>query len=325
MNAQYPLRNEGGRKPLLVGCIQVSGHTSSPTSALEEASRLVAEAADAGAQLVLCPELLAVPYTLGPDLWDSTESRGGLTERWLCEMAKRHRIHIGAGYLEDSGRDLFNTFTLLQPDGVIAGRVRKRSHGFLEGPLFRNSLSPRVIPTRLGRIGVGICFDNYLRDCLAEFREAEVDLILMPHCWPSQPHPNRFALLMDSLFHRIAAEYAQFCNAPVLLSNKGGAVELQGRIPGRLFAHTPLRFDGGSRICDADGATIASFDAEVGVLTATVGMDLAPLFQRVTPPPAVYWSIPPDRSRWILAGAHLLLTRWGRIRYRFSRRKRGGV
>src|SRR5262249_37880969 len=114
-------------RTLRVAGIQVESRNRDVHGNLRRAEVLVAVAAGRGAELVLCPEFLAPGYVYDPSLWDLAEPRGGPTEFWLARMARQHRLYIGASYLEASGDDFYNTFTLMRPDGAAAGRVRKES------------------------------------------------------------------------------------------------------------------------------------------------------------------------------------------------------
>src|SRR5436190_23048059 len=149
-------------RTLTLAAIQPQSRNFDIDGNLRRAEALVETAAQRGAQLVLCPELLAAGYIYDQHIWNSAEPRGGPTETWLARMARRHRLYIGASYLEADGDDFYNTFTLMNPDGSVAGRVRKQSLPGFEGWFFRSCSRPKVIETELGRVGVGICHDNNL-------------------------------------------------------------------------------------------------------------------------------------------------------------------
>src|SRR5687768_10621576 len=114
-------------RTLKVAAVQVESRNFDVQGNLGRAEVLVAAAAERGAELVLCPEFLAPGYIYHASLWDVAEPCDGPTETWLVRMARQHRLYIGASYLEASDDDYFNTFTLVKPDGTLAGRVRKES------------------------------------------------------------------------------------------------------------------------------------------------------------------------------------------------------
>ena len=126
-----------GSRTLRLAAVQAESRDFDVVGNLRRAESLVEAAGERGAELVLCPELLAAGYVYDAALWKAAEPRGGPTESWLARMARRHGIYIGATYLEASGDDFFNTFTLMKPDGSPAGRVRKQSLPGFEGWFFR--------------------------------------------------------------------------------------------------------------------------------------------------------------------------------------------
>ena len=134
-------------RTLRVAGVQVESRNFDVEGNLRRAESLVAAAGDRGAELVLCPELLAAGYVYDAPLWNAGEPRGGPTESWLARMARRHGIYIGASYLEASGDDFFNTFTLMKPDGSPAGRVRKQSLPGFEAWFFHRGSGPVVFGT----------------------------------------------------------------------------------------------------------------------------------------------------------------------------------
>ena len=65
---------------LKVAGVQVQSRNLDVAGNLHRAELLVATAARRGAQLVLCPELLAAGYVYHQSIWDAAEPRGGPTE-----------------------------------------------------------------------------------------------------------------------------------------------------------------------------------------------------------------------------------------------------
>src|SRR6266568_3645890 len=93
---------------LRVAAVQVESRHFDVEGNLRRAEVLVVAAAKRGAELVVCPELMAAGYIYDPAIWDVAEPRGGATEVWLARMARQHRIYIGASYLEACGDDFYN-------------------------------------------------------------------------------------------------------------------------------------------------------------------------------------------------------------------------
>ena len=275
----------------------------------------------AEAVLALCPEFLATGYLYHHSIWDSAEPRGGPTETWLGKMARSHGMLIGASYLEADGEDLFNTFTLVNPDGSVAGRVRKHTPGFIEARYFKSGTESRVIQTEVGRVGVGICFDNYTQDFLEEMHREKVDLILMPHSSPV-PKTSRFIARAVSFgVHNIASYCARALETPVLMVNKASHGCFNTPLPPIPFLRIPMFFRGSSTICDADGTVIARVGESEGVVIADVTLDPERKTIRL-PQTRDYWSLEPDRFPRLLAGCHKISKTVGGLSYSLSRRRR---
>ena len=311
------------RADLRVAAVQVHSDNGRARENLDNAAGYVAQAASAGAQLILCPEFLATGYIFHRSIWDAGEPAGGLTERWLVDRAREHEVHIGASYLEAEGDEFFNTFTLVGPDGRVRGRVRKRSLPVFEGWYFRRSTGPRVIETELGRIGVGICNDNQTASFLTEMWEAAPDLILMPHSAPT-PEPPLVSRLVcppyDRMVARCAPAYAGALGVPVVMCNKFATQAVTSPIPLLPLGRVRWRFRGQSAIVDAAGSTLAELTDREGVLIA----DVRPGMRPAQPPKTHgYWSFRPEMGGRALGTLLTALEHLGQAAYGSSRiRKR---
>jgi N-carbamoylputrescine amidase len=296
-------------KTLKVAAVQVESRDGEVAANLARAEPLVAQAAAAGAQLVLCPELLAAGYRYDESLWRSGERHGGPTEAWLARRAAAHRIYLGASYLEVDGDDFFNTFALAAPDGSIAGRVRKESLPAFEGWFFAGSDSPKTIDTPLGRIAVGICQDNHTARFVGRIADASPDLVLMPHSAPCAPVAR--ALVRESL-GAIAPHYARELGAPVVLVNKA-RTRMAMPVPGLPRRTVPMAFPGMSMIADSDARVVAQLGSGEGVAIAEVTLD--PARKRRPTVPSGYWARRPARLPRFGAAFLVVMERLGKRAY----------
>jgi N-carbamoylputrescine amidase len=308
-------------RSLRVAGIQVSSQNGLVEENLSNATHLVEQVVRQRAQLILCPELMLTGYTLHRSIWSAAEPIGGPTEIWLERMARVHQVFIGAGYLEADGEDLFNTFTLMEPGGKLAGRVRKHSPGFLEGWFFRSGSEPRVIETALGRLGVGICFDNYTGRFFEEMQAEEIDLLLMPH---SSPVPVAFPPIAKAIQRELldlAPFFSQALGVPAVLVNKAGPNVFRTPLPPLPLPKIRLAFEGGSTICGSDGVPLARLGVKNGVVISDVILDPA---RKVADRRAYsgYWSVRPRRLPRVCAALHRLLAGLGGASYYWSQRRR---
>lgn len=220
---------------------------------LERAEPFIEQAAADGAQIILLPEFMPQGYSLSPDMWDSGEPREGRTVAWLKETSERLHIWLGTSYLEAEGYDFYNTFVLTNPEGKEEGRVRKRYPAGPEAFFFRGEAGSHVIETALGRIGIGICYENVL--CFHEelMYEESADIVLMPHSAPDLTPDNATGMTP-------AERYAQLLGIPAVMVNKCG--------PWKEY-----RFGGRSTIADCDGTVKAQLRYQEGVIVADVILD----------------------------------------------------
>jgi N-carbamoylputrescine amidase len=284
MNAIRTLRLAG---------VQVESRNLDVQGNLRRAEALVAVAADRGAELVLCPEFLAPGYVYDPSIWDVAELRGGPTELWLACMARQHGLYIGASYLEASGEDFYNTFTLMRPDGTVAGRVRKESLPGFEGWFFRSCSESKVIETELGRIGVGICHDNNTAQFMRRVSQDHVDLLLMPHSGPGITM-GPLKLVGDHgrrMLREVARFYASAFGVPTVMVNKAAGEDSWSPVPSVPLVRFRFHFVGQSTICSADASVCDQLDEQEGVVVAEVVLD--PKRKRQPRIPTGYWSRPP--------------------------------
>ena len=259
---------------------------------LRRAEPLVARAAREGARLLLCPEFLATGYVYHRSIWNRAEARDGPTERWLRAMANRHGVYIGASYLQAEGSDFFNTFTLVDPQGAVAGRVRKESLPGFEGWYFRSCRGKKTIDTALGRIAVGICQDNQTARFMSRVRSEGADLVLMPHSAPHMLGPVRLvARHLQDLLVDVAGFYATAFGVPVLMVNKATGEDTLSPVPVLPLIRLRMRYPGLSCVCDADGFVLDRLGGEEGIVAAEISLD--PERRRRPTAPSGYWARPP--------------------------------
>ncbi|MGK5041976.1 carbon-nitrogen hydrolase family protein [Janthinobacterium sp. GB1R12] len=138
---------------------------------LATARRLVAQAAAAGAQLVVLPEYWAIMGKQETDKLAHAEQPGsGPIQDGMAQMARQHGIWLIGGTLPlISGQEgkVLNTTLVYDPQGEPAGRYDKiHLFGFTRGAESYNesrTIVPgaqvRSIETPFGRVGLSICYD----------------------------------------------------------------------------------------------------------------------------------------------------------------------
>jgi len=238
---------------------------------LKQAEAWVIQAARQGARLVLLPELMPSGYFLTEELWDCAEPFHGRTVSWLTGLSNQLGIYIGTSFLEAEGEDFYNAFVLAAPGGGIAGRVRKSPPASLEACFYRAGDDSHVVETDLGRIGVGICYENLLFERLEDLFTNGVDLVLQPAAaGRSKPIKPGDIQLFDQMVERIAPSYARALGVPVIFSDRTGPINTPLPLEMGEFNSS---FPGYSKIVDSDGAVKARLGEEEGFIVADVQLD----------------------------------------------------
>ena len=149
-------------------------------------ARMTAQAAAQGAQIVAFPECCISGYwhlrkLSSVELHALAEPAfSGPSSLRLMELAREHRLTIGAGLVElgDDGQ-LYNTYIVAMPDGRFA-RHRKL-HVFVSQYLSPGS-EYTVFDTPHGcRVGVLICYDNNLIENVRATALLGAEVLLAPH------------------------------------------------------------------------------------------------------------------------------------------------
>ncbi|MGS7253713.1 carbon-nitrogen hydrolase family protein [Pseudomonas sp. SK] len=179
---------------------------------------LCAEAAAAGARLLLLPEYAGLvlsgqlPAEQRGDLKASIAGIQPLVEPWLalCEgIARRWGIYLQPGSLpvQDGDGQYRNRAWLFGPDGVLGfqdkllmTRFEREQWGIAAGQ------GLQVFDTELGRLGILICYDNEFPMLARHLAEQGADLILAPSCTDTEAgyHRVRIGAQARALENQIA-------------------------------------------------------------------------------------------------------------------------
>jgi N-carbamoylputrescine amidase len=278
-----------------LSAVQVQSRPGEIVLNLSHALPMVEAAAARGATLVALPEMFATGYIPNPSVWDVAEPPDGETARWLASTGKRLGIYVGAGTVEADGSDFYNVYLLADPQGRIAGRSYKTN---AEANVFRRGRTDHVIETPIGRIGIGICADNQFVAQLQQMHDQNVDLILMPHAWPT---PSKAAGLVSEKdvadqqrrMIELPALYARALGVPVVFVNQVGPLLPVGGILGHLMDTRIWRLRGQSRIVDSDGSELARLGDQEDLAVAGVSLD----------PTRKHYSSQPSYDGWLQRGA----------------------
>ena len=173
---------------LKVALVQERDHGSAEANLAVIETR-VAEAAAAGARLVLLQELHNGAYFCQHDSvheFDRAEPVPGPTSDRLGRLAAKHGVVIVGSVFERRAAGLYhNTAVVLESDGRLVGKYRKMhipdDPGFHEKFYFTpGDLGFNPIDTSVGRLGVLVCWDQWYPEAARLMALAGAELLLYP-------------------------------------------------------------------------------------------------------------------------------------------------
>jgi predicted amidohydrolase len=160
---------------------------------LEEAARLIAQAVDAGATMVVLPENFAImPIQEGDRLAVVEKDGAGPIQDFLCEQAHEHHIWLIGGTmpLQARQRNKVRAACLLFDDqGTRVARYDKihlfdvklqNGEEYLESGVIEAGDEIVVVDTPLGRLGLAVCYDLRFPELFRRMLDEGAEIITLP-------------------------------------------------------------------------------------------------------------------------------------------------
>ena len=265
-------------RPVSVAAVQMSCGWDRNAN-MARAEELVREAASRGAQVILIPELFETPYfcieqdsrhlALAQPLADNA------AVRHFGAIARELEVVLPISFFERDGLAYFNSIAIIDADGALLGVYRKahipNGPGYQEKTYFSpGDTGFKVWNSRYGRLGVGICWDQWFPETARVMALLGAELLLFPTAIGSEPPP---AVALNSREHwqRTQQGHAAANLMPLIAANRYG-LERSLQDPEGLY----IRFYGSSFITDATGAKLTEA-AEEGDAVLVASFDLAQL------------------------------------------------
>ncbi len=239
---------------------------SDPHYALQKGLNAIKEAANAGADLVLFPELSFTPFypripasEREDDVLDLAEPIPGPTTEAIADIAEQFGVVVVFNLLERDGDQTFDTSPVIDADGTVLGATRMMhitdfEHFHEEGYYAPGDTGAPVYDTAAGRLGVAICYDRHYPEYMRALALKDAEVVAVPQAGVAGEWP-------DGMFKaelRVAAFQNGFFTA---LANRVGK---EGE----------MSFAGGSFVTDPFGRLVA--EAPTGsatILLASVDLD----------------------------------------------------
>ncbi|MHA7114158.1 N-carbamoylputrescine amidase [Pseudomonas promysalinigenes] len=228
---------------------------------LERAEQLVRQAAAQGAQVILLQELFATPYFC----IEQDHKHQALAQPYpsspilqrFAALAGELGVVLPLSWYERAGNAFFNSLTVADADGRLLGVYRKTHIPNAIGYQEKEYFSPgdtgfKVWDTAFGRLGIGICWDQWFPETARCLALMGAEVLLFPTAIGSEPG----CMELDSRDHwQMAMRGHAAANlVPVVAANRVGR-EVAGS-----DESLSMVFYGSSFICDHKGAMLTEAD-----------------------------------------------------------------
>ena len=225
---------------------------------LEKAEKMVRKAAEAGANVILLPELFEREYFCQQRCYEfyqyAEETNVNAAVQMGIRLAKELGVVLPISFYEKDVNNLYNSIACIDADGKILGVYRKThipdDHYYQEKFYFTPGDSGfQVFRTKFGTIGVGICWDQWFPETARCMALEGAELLFYPTAIGSEP-----ILECDSMPHwrRCMQGHAASNLIPVIAANRIGVetVEPSTENGGQ---SSSLNFYGSSFVADETG------------------------------------------------------------------------
>lgn len=246
-------------RKVTVAAIQMQCDKGSDVN-LKKAEKLVREAAAGGANVILLPELFENRYFCQEKKYEHYELAYPVGENpavsLFSKVSEELSVVIPVSFYERDGNTLFNSVAVID-SGMVLGIYRKThipdDHFYQEKFYFTpGDTGFKVWDTSYGRIGVGICWDQWFPEAARCMALDGAEIILYPTAIGEEP-----ILECDSMPHwrRCMQGHSASNIVPVAAANRIGLEEVK---PCRENANqeSSLIFYGSSFITDETGEVI---------------------------------------------------------------------
>jgi predicted amidohydrolase len=174
-----------------IALIQMNSRANARDENVGRACEFIAEAARSKPHVVVLPEFFNneyFPQYRDYRYMDYAEGDDGYTQTHMKTEARRHGIHIVSTIFEMARPGLYyDTATLINPDGEIAGKYRKVHPAALlslEKIYFRGGSTFPVFRIGDWTVGFSICYDNLFPESCRCLALHGAELIIAPYATP---------------------------------------------------------------------------------------------------------------------------------------------
>lgn len=238
---------------------------------LMKAERLVRESCEKGAQIILLQELFETPYFCQTESYEylkiATTVEANKAINHFKKIAEELKVVIPISFFERAGNTAFNSLVVIDADGTVLETYRK-TH-IPDGQCYEEKFyfTPgdtgfKVWDTAYGKIGVGICWDQWFPESARIMALMGAEILFYPTAIGTEP-----ILPIDSQAHwqRCMQGHAAANMMPLVASNRTGTENQDG---------SSMTFYGTSFIAGPSGEIIKQMNRiDEGFIVAELDLD----------------------------------------------------
>lgn len=245
---------------------------------IARAEALIRAAAGDGAQMILIQELFETPYFCMEQANEYLDLARPMQDSKVVShfraLAQELGVVLPISYYEAAGLARYNALAIIDADGTVLTNYRKSHIPQAPGYEEKFYFSPgdtgfRVVQTRFGRLGCGICWDQWFPETARSLVLRGAEVLMFPTAIGSEPGAPE----LDSAAHwrRTMQGHAAANMVPLVASNRVGTETVRD---------TTGTFYGTSFIAGYTGEILADADRETETrITATVDLDAAAAYR----------------------------------------------
>ena len=232
-----------------IGLYQGPSPAGDCKSALAVVDRMLASAANAGARMLLFPELFLPGYNQ-PGLQKTLgQPAGGDWEQAFARMCNQHGCGLTIGWAERDGDNLFNAASAFDDSGEKLAHYRKvQLYGQVEQQTFSPGDAFSTFEFENYRVALLICYDVEFSRHVQALATEGVELLLVPTANPAQfPHVHRALVPARAAEAGLTIAYANLCGVEKNLTTHSG-----------LPAGAVVAYGGGSLVVGPDAIPLVT-------------------------------------------------------------------
>jgi len=173
-----------------------------PMDAFQQGLEAIEEAANAGADLVVFPELSFTEFypqmpgdDRAGDILDLADPVPGTLTESVASAAKEHGVVVVFNLYERDGEEGFNTSPVIDADGTLLGATRmmhvpQYEHFYEKDYYTPGNTGAPVYDTAVGRLGVATCYDRHYPEYLRALALQGAEIVVVPQAGVSGEWPK---------------------------------------------------------------------------------------------------------------------------------------